>query len=34
VPTLSEAESKALVAAHGIPVPDERVVADVDGAGG
>jgi len=32
VPTLSEAESKALVAAHGIPVPDERVVADADGA--
>jgi acetyl-CoA synthetase (ADP-forming) len=32
VPTLSEAESKALVAAHGIPVPDERVVADAEGA--
>jgi succinyl-CoA synthetase beta subunit len=32
VPTLSEAESKALVAAHGIPVPDERVVDDADGA--
>ena len=32
MPTLSEAESKALVAAHGIPVPDERVVADADGA--
>jgi acetyl-CoA synthetase (ADP-forming) len=28
VPTLSEAESKALVAAHGIPVPDERIVPD------
>ncbi len=26
MPTLSEAESKALVAAHGIPVPDERIV--------
>ena len=26
--TLSEAESKALVAAHGIPVPDERIVPD------
>jgi succinyl-CoA synthetase beta subunit len=37
VPTLSEAESKALVAAHGIPVPDERIVPDaaaaVDAAG-
>jgi acetyl-CoA synthetase (ADP-forming) len=32
VPTLSEAESKALVAAHGIPVPDERTVADIAGA--
>jgi acetyl-CoA synthetase (ADP-forming) len=29
VPTLSEAESKVLVAAHGIPVPDERIVPDV-----
>jgi succinyl-CoA synthetase beta subunit len=28
VPTLSEAASKALVAAHGIPVPDERVAPD------
>jgi acetyl-CoA synthetase (ADP-forming) len=27
VPTLSEADSKALVAAYGIPVPEERVVA-------
>ena len=32
VPTLSEAESKALVAAHGIPVPDERIVPDASGA--
>ncbi len=32
MPTLSEAESKALVAAHGIPVPDERIVADAAGA--
>jgi acetate---CoA ligase (ADP-forming) subunit beta len=32
VPTLSEAESKALVAAHGIPVPDERVVPDPSAA--
>jgi succinyl-CoA synthetase beta subunit len=32
VPTLSEAESKALVAAHGIPVPDERIVPDVAAA--
>src|SRR4029079_7789361 len=32
VPTLSEAESKALVAAHGIPVPDERIVPDAPGA--
>jgi acetyl-CoA synthetase (ADP-forming) len=28
VPTLSESESKALVAAHGIPVPDERIAPD------
>jgi acetyl-CoA synthetase (ADP-forming) len=27
-PTLSEAESKQLLAAHGVPVPDERIVAD------
>jgi len=32
VPTLSEAESKTLVAAHGIPVPDERIVPDVPAA--
>ena len=32
VPTLSEAESKALVAAHGIPVPDERIVPDAAAA--
>ena len=32
MPTLSESESKALVAAHGIPVPDERVVGDADAA--
>jgi acetyl-CoA synthetase (ADP-forming) len=32
VPTLSEAESKTLVAAHGIPVPDERIVPDVAAA--
>ena len=32
MPTLSEAESKALVAAHGIPVPDERIVPDAPGA--
>ena len=38
--TLSEAESKALVAAHGIPVPDERIapdavtaIADIDALG-
>jgi acetyl-CoA synthetase (ADP-forming) len=30
--TLSEAESKALVARFGVPVPDERVVATVDDA--
>jgi len=27
VPTLSEADSKALVAAYGVPVPEERIVA-------
>jgi succinyl-CoA synthetase beta subunit len=32
VPTLSEAESKTLVAAYGIPVPDERIVPDPVGA--
>lgn len=32
MPTLSEADSKALVAAHGIPVPDERIVPDAAGA--
>ena len=32
MPTLSEAESKLLVAAHGIPVPDERIVADAEAA--
>src|SRR3954466_8622949 len=31
-PTLSEAESKQLLAAHGVPVADERVAADADGA--
>jgi acetyl-CoA synthetase (ADP-forming) len=30
--TLSEADSKALLAAHGVPVPDERVVASADDA--
>src|SRR4029077_6129739 len=30
--TMSEAESKALLATHGVTVPDERVVADADGA--
>jgi acetyl-CoA synthetase (ADP-forming) len=30
--TLSEAESKALVARFGVPVPDERVVPNVDDA--
>ncbi len=29
---MSEAESKALLATHGVTVPDERVVADADGA--
>lgn len=32
MPTLSEAESKLLVGAHGIPVPDERIVADAEAA--
>ena len=32
VPTLSESESKTLVAAHGIPVPDERIVPDAPAA--
>ncbi len=32
MPTLSEAESKALVAAYGIPVPDERIAPDVAAA--
>jgi acetyl-CoA synthetase (ADP-forming) len=32
MPTLSEAESKQLLATHGVPVPDERVVTDPDGA--
>jgi len=31
-PTLSEAESKQLLAAHGVPVPDERIAADAAGA--
>ena len=31
-PTLSEAESKQLLAAQGVPVPDERIVADADSA--
>jgi acetyl-CoA synthetase (ADP-forming) len=31
-PTLSEAESKQLLAAHGVPVPDERIVSDGAGA--
>src|SRR4051794_6178170 len=31
-PTLSEAESKQLLAAHGVPVPDERTAADAAGA--
>ena len=30
--TLSEAESKALLAQHGVPMPAERVVADADAA--
>jgi acetate---CoA ligase (ADP-forming) subunit beta len=32
VPTLSEADSKRLLARHGVPFPDEREVADADGA--
>lgn len=32
MPTLSEAESKRLLAAHGVPVAEEAVVADADGA--
>jgi acyl-CoA synthetase (NDP forming) len=32
VPTLSEAESKALLASHGLPVAGERVVDDPDAA--
>jgi acetyl-CoA synthetase (ADP-forming) len=32
VPTLSEAASKALLAAHGVPVPDERTAPSVAGA--
>ena len=32
MPTLSEAESKALVAAYGIPVPDERIAPDTSAA--
>ena len=32
MPTLSEAESKILIAAHGIPVPDERIAPDAAGA--
>ncbi len=32
MPTLSEAESKALVASYGIPVPDERLAPDARGA--
>jgi acetate---CoA ligase (ADP-forming) subunit beta len=32
MPTLSEADSKALLGAYGVPFPDERVVASVDGA--
>jgi succinyl-CoA synthetase beta subunit len=31
-PTLSEAESKQLLAAHGVPVPDERIASDAAGA--
>lgn len=30
--TLSEPESKALLAAHGVPIAEERVASDVDGA--
>jgi acetyl-CoA synthetase (ADP-forming) len=32
MPTLSEAESKELLASYGVPVPDERVVTDPDAA--
>ena len=32
MPTLSEAESKRLLASHGVPVLEERLVADPDGA--
>ena len=32
MPTLSEADSKALLASHGLPVADERQVHDVDSA--
>lgn len=32
MPTLSEAESKSLVAAHGIPIPDERIADDAAAA--
>lgn len=32
MPTLSEADSKALLRGHGVPVLDERIVADADGA--
>jgi acetyl-CoA synthetase (ADP-forming) len=32
VPTLSEADSKALLASHGLPVAAERTVHDADGA--
>ena len=32
MPTLSEAESKELLAAHGVPVAPERLAVDVDGA--
>src|SRR4051794_29556691 len=32
MPTLSEADSKALIARAGVPVLDERTAADVDGA--
>ncbi|MBM3674359.1 MAG: carboxylate--amine ligase [Actinobacteria bacterium] len=32
MPTLSEADSKARVAAHGVLVPDERIVATADDA--
>lgn len=32
MPTLSEADSKALLAAHGVPVPDEALVATAEEA--